>query len=84
MGQITCGRCTKDAQEVVKHPTVADVRACYAAPQSYVEADWQAEWVAEAEAERRAERYWEEGTASQQAYRAWEQEQEERALGLTF
>lgn len=33
---------------------------------------------AEVEAERRAERFWEEGTAAQQAQYAWEVEQDER------
>jgi hypothetical protein len=79
---ITCGRCTKVAQDVIKHDSVAAVRACYAAPTSFIEDEWHAQAEAEIAAEQAAERFWEEGTAAQQAQYAWEEEQEARALGL--
>jgi hypothetical protein len=76
--QITCGRCTKDSGDIVKHTCIDDVRACYANDFSFYEEMLQDEGRAEHEAEMAAERYWEEGTAAQQEQYRWEVEMDER------
>lgn len=62
------------------HATVEEARECEA---EWVEGEAQA--AAEIAAERAAERYFESGTEAQQAYRAWENVQEEmRAAMFAF
>jgi hypothetical protein len=80
---IRCGMCKET------HPTVADVKACWAEAcywgncshrvcKADAEARWVAEAAAEAAAERAAERYWEEGTSAEQVRRMWEDDMDAR------
>jgi hypothetical protein len=59
--QITCGRCTKESGDIVKHTSVEFIRECYANEFSLYEEMLQDQGRAEYEAEMAAERYWELG-----------------------
>jgi hypothetical protein len=106
---ITCGRCTKDAKaseaailvevgQAVQHDAVADVRACYAAPESSLRRAlddmYAAEAQAELAAEYRNERFWEDRGADD-GFDEWERSRgvvqfsdawdaSDRAQGLEF
>jgi hypothetical protein len=68
---ITCGRCTKDANEVTKHSSVDYVRACYAAATSFYQDMIDDEGRAEYEAEMAAERYYE-NRGADDGFEQWE------------
>lgn len=77
MALVSCGRCRKESGTEVKHNSVAEVRACYEAPQSryadFLDGEAAAEARAEYEAEMRYERHLEDrGADEAYAERQWE------------